>query len=85
MKNFFNGNLIEMIKPLIKQKSNEGVMKMMDIIKEKPESWFEFLSVSDFLTLACYFSSKFPNSQIHDRKLRYNPISDASSQCAVLR
>lgn len=47
MKNFFNGNLIEMIKPLIKQKSNESVLKMMDIIKDKPESWFEFLSVSN--------------------------------------
>ena len=46
MKNFFNGNLIEMLKPLIKQKSNESVLKMMDIIKDKPESWFEFLSVS---------------------------------------
>lgn len=46
MKNLFNGNLMEIIKPMIKQKSNESVMKMMDIIKDKPESWFEFLAVS---------------------------------------
>ena len=65
MKNFFNGNLIEMIKPLIKQKSNESVLKMMDIIKDKPESWFEFLSVSNINNISLLFFIKtFKSSNI---------------------
>ena len=48
LKNMVNNNVIEMIKPSIKQKSNENVLKFMDVIKERPESWFEFISIAIF-------------------------------------
>jgi hypothetical protein len=48
LKNLVNNNLIEIINPSIKQKSNENVLKFMDVIKERPESWFEFISIAIF-------------------------------------
>jgi hypothetical protein len=47
LKNFLNlnGNLLEIMKTSIKQKNNDIVLKMMDTINDKPEVWFEYLSV----------------------------------------
>lgn len=83
MKNLFNGNLMEIIKPMIKQKSNESVMKMMDIIKDKPDSWFEFLAVSTFILsfLDCNISSKYTNCQIYYRELRHHPPASSPFKC----
>ena len=47
-KNMFDNNVIELIKPSIKEKSNEKVLKFIEIIKERPEYWFEFISISIF-------------------------------------
>ena len=48
LKNLVNNNVLEMIKPSIKQKSNENVLKFIDVIKDRPENWFEFISISIF-------------------------------------
>lgn len=56
-------NLIEKLKPCVKTKSNETIYRTIDIIGDKPEYWFDMLSVNKiififkFLTfLDCYFS-----------------------------
>ena len=38
LKNLVNNNVIEIIKPSIKQKSNENVLKFIYVIKERAES-----------------------------------------------
>ena len=48
LKNMFDNNVIELIKPSIKEKSNENVLKFIEVIKERPENWFEFTSISIF-------------------------------------
>ena len=48
LKNIVNNNVLEIIKPSIKQKSNENVLKFIDVIKDRPENWFEFISISIF-------------------------------------
>ena len=47
-QNILNNNVIELIKPSIKEKSNENVLKFIEVIKERPENWFEFTSISIF-------------------------------------
>ena len=48
MKNYIGGNFIELLKPNIKTKQNENVIKMLDIAKDKPETYIELLSVAIF-------------------------------------
>lgn len=44
-KNFMDGTIIEKLEPLIKLQSNSSIIKNMEIIKEKPDFWFNFISV----------------------------------------
>ena len=46
LKNMVSGNLLEFIKPQIKNHQNENVLKIMDMIHEHPDIWLEFLSLS---------------------------------------
>lgn len=40
-----NGNMMEFLKTVIKQRNNENALKMLDIISEKPDVWHEYLAV----------------------------------------
>ena len=46
MKNMLGVSLIDMLKPNIKTKQNDNVIKMLDIVKDKPEAYLELLSVA---------------------------------------
>ena len=46
LKNMVSGNLLEFIKPQIKNHQNENVLKIMDMIHDHPDLWLEFLSLS---------------------------------------
>ena len=48
MKNFLGGSFIEYLKPNIKSKQNESVIKMLEIAKDKPEAYLELLAVAIF-------------------------------------
>ena len=48
MKNFLGGSFIEYLKPNIKSKQNESVIKMLEIAKDKPETYLELLPVAIF-------------------------------------
>ena len=47
MKNMIGGSFIELLKPNIKKKENESVIKMLDI-NNKPETYLELLAVAIF-------------------------------------
>ena len=48
MKNMIGDGFLELLKPSIKsnQKDNENIFKMLDLAKDKPESYLELLSVA---------------------------------------
>ena len=46
MKNMFGNSIIEILKPNIKSHQNESVIKMLEIAKDKPETYLELLSVA---------------------------------------
>ena len=48
MQNMLGNGLLELLKPSIKsnQKDNENIFKMLDLAKDKPESYLELLSVA---------------------------------------
>ena len=46
MKNMFGEGFIEFLKQSIKIHQNENVIKMLDIAKDKPETYIELLSVA---------------------------------------
>ena len=48
MKNMLGGSFIEYLKPNIKSKQNESVLKMLEIAKDKPETYLELLAVAIF-------------------------------------
>ena len=48
MKNMFGNSIIEILKPNIKAHQNESVIKMLEIAKDKPETYMELLPVSIF-------------------------------------
>ena len=48
MKNMLGGSFIEFLKPNIKAKQNESVLKMLELAKEKPETYLELLAVAIF-------------------------------------
>ena len=48
MKNMLGGSFIEFLKPNIKAKQNESVLKMLEIAKDKPEQYLELLAVAIF-------------------------------------
>ena len=48
MKNLLGGSFIEYLKPNIKTKQNESVLKMLEIAKDKPETYLELLAVAIF-------------------------------------
>ena len=48
MKNVLGGSFIELLKPNIKLKQNESVLKMLEIAKDKPEAYLELLAVAIF-------------------------------------
>ena len=48
MKNMIGDGFIEFLKPNIKSHQNENVLKMLDLAKDKPDSFIELLSVAIF-------------------------------------
>ena len=48
MKNMFGNSIIEILKPNIKSHQNESVIKMLEIAKDKPDTYMELLSVAIF-------------------------------------
>jgi len=48
MKNMFGNSIIEILKPNIKSHQNESVIKMLEMTKDKPESYMELLAVAIF-------------------------------------
>ena len=48
MKNMFGNSIIEILKPNIKSGQNESVIKMLEIAKDKPDTYMELLSVAIF-------------------------------------
>ena len=48
MKNLLGGSFIEILKQNIKSQQNENVIKMLDIAKDKPETYLELLAVAIF-------------------------------------
>ena len=48
MKNMLGGSFIEFLKPNIKTKQNESVLKMLELAKDKPEQYLELLAVAIF-------------------------------------
>jgi hypothetical protein len=48
MKNLLGGSFIEILKQNIKNKQNENVIKMLDIAKDRPETYLELLAVAIF-------------------------------------
>ena len=90
LKNLVNNNLIEIINPSIKQKSNENVLKFMDVIKERPESWFEFISIAIFhqnFQIMKYMIETFRIVPSHNPSLNalnfYNDILPENSELKI--
>ena len=48
MKNMIGVSILDILKPSIKSKSNESVLKMIDIIKDKTDVYLELFSVAIF-------------------------------------
>ena len=48
MKNMFGNSIIEILKPSIKTHQNESVIKMLEIAKDKPDTYMELLAVAIF-------------------------------------
>jgi len=48
MKNMLGGSFIEFLKPNIKTKQNDSVLKMLEIAKDKPDTYLELLAVAIF-------------------------------------
>ena len=48
MQNMLNVSLIDMLIPDIKSKKNENVIKMLDVVKDKPDVYLNLLSVAIF-------------------------------------
>ena len=48
MKNILGGSFTEILKQNIKNQQNENVIKMLDIAKDKPETYLELLAVAIF-------------------------------------
>ena len=48
MKNMFGNSIIEILKPNIKSHQNESVIKMLEMTKDKPETYMELLAVAIF-------------------------------------
>ena len=48
MKNMFGNSIIEILKPSIKSHQNESVIKMLEIAKDKPDTYMELLAVAIF-------------------------------------
>ena len=48
MKNMLGVSLLDLLKPNIKTKDNENVIKMLDVVKDKPDAYIELLSVAIF-------------------------------------
>ena len=66
MKNMLGVSLIDILKPNIKKKENENVIKMLDIVKDKPDAYLELLSVAIFhrnLEIMKLIIEKYINSE----------------------
>ena len=67
MTNMLGVSLIDMLKPNIKTKQNDNVIKMLDIVKDKPEAYLDLLSVAIFhknLEIIKLIIEKYINSEI---------------------
>ena len=67
MKNMIGGSFIEYLKPNIKKKENENVLKMLELTKDKPEAYLEFIAVAIFhqnFEIIKYMVEKFKITQI---------------------
>ena len=87
MKNRLNVSLIDILIPEIKSNQNENVIKMLDIVKDKPDAYINLLSVAIFhknlkiveLILEKYFTSDIEEPYINSYFL-YNAILPESSK-----
>ena len=67
MKNMFGNSIIEILKPNIKTHQNESVIKMLEITKDKPETFLELLSVAIFhknIEIVKYMVEKFKITEV---------------------
>ena len=67
MKNMFGNSIIEILKPNIKTHQNESVIKMLEITKDKPETFLELLSVAIFhknIEIIKYMVEKFKITEV---------------------
>ena len=87
MKNMINVSLIDLLIPEIKSNQNENVIKMLDIVKDKPDAYLNLLSVAIFhknlkiveLILDKYFTSDIQEPYINSNFL-YNSILSENSK-----
>ena len=87
MKNMLNVSLIDILIPQIKSNQNENVIKMLDIVKDKPDAYLNLLSVAIFhknlkiveLILDKYFTSDIEEPYINSHFL-YNSILPENSK-----
>ena len=86
MQNMLNLSLIDMIIPDIKSNKNENVIKMLDIVKDKPDAYLNLLLVSIIhrnkkiveLILEKYFTTEITNPYINAQFL-HNAILPENS------
>ena len=67
MKNMIGGSFIEYLRPNIKKKENENVLKMLELTKDKPETYLEFIAVAIFhqnFEIIKYMVEKFKITEV---------------------
>ena len=87
MRNMLNGSLIDMLIPEIKSKKNENVIKMLDMVKDKPDMCLNILIVAIFhknlkiveLIIEKYFTPEIEEPYINTHFL-YNAILPENSK-----
>ena len=66
-ENMYGKSFIDILKPIIKEKQNDNVIKMLDIVKDEPEAYLELLSVAIFhrnFEITKLIIEKYINSEI---------------------
>jgi len=87
MKNMLNVSLVDLLIPDIKSHKNDNVIKMLDIVKDKPEMYLSLLAVAIFhknkkiveLILDKYFTSEIEEPYINTQFL-FNAILPENSK-----
>ena len=80
MKNMLNVSLIDILIPDIKSQKNENVMKMLEVVKDKPEVYINLLSVAIFhknKKIVELILDKYLNSEIEEPFLNTQFLNNA--------